>query len=154
MIIKLKLKLKKFFEKFFLINDTPGKVAGGAAVGIFIGIVPGEGVISTLLIASVFRLNRLAATAGVLITNMWMTLAVLPLAAYIGGVLFRVAPGQLMENFRATYDMGIGHFFNFTIFFELVIPLMVGFIIAAGIIALAFFFLLYFLLKYKKLKFK
>jgi uncharacterized protein (DUF2062 family) len=147
-------KIKSLIKRFFLIDDTPHKVAGGAAVGIFMGIVPGEGVISTLVVTTILRFNRLAGTAGVLATNMWATLLVLPPAAFIGGLLFNIGPGKLVDDFKSTYTSGIGNFFNFTIVFQIVVPLMVGFIIAAGIIALIFYFLLYFLLKYKKIKFK
>jgi len=147
-------KLKNFIKRFFLIDDTPHKIAAGAAVGIFMGIVPGEGVISTLVVATIFRFNRLSATAGILATNMWTTLLVLPLAAFIGGLLYGISPGGLAENFKSTYVSGLGNFFNFTIVFQIVLPLIVGFIIAAAIIALLFYFLLYFLLKYKKIRFK
>ncbi len=81
-------RIKIFFKKFFLINDTPHKIAAGAALGIFLGIVPGEGVMTTLVLASLFRFNRAAALIGVLATNMWTTLAVLPLAAGVGSFLF------------------------------------------------------------------
>ena len=147
-------KIKVFIKKFFLIDDTPHKVAAGAALGVFWGIMPGEGVITTLVTSALLRFNRLSATAGVLADNMWKNLLVLPLAAFVGGILFRISSGQLIENFKSTYMMGIGNFFNFTIIFQIVVPLLVGFIITALIIALAFYFLLYFLLKYKKIKFK
>ena len=79
-------------RKFFLINDTPHKVAGGAALGTFLGIVPGEGVLITLLLSSLTRLNRLAALAGVGATNMWTTVLTLPVAAFFGGWIFRIDP--------------------------------------------------------------
>lgn len=147
-------KLKNFIKHFFLIDDSPHKVAAGAALGIFMGIVPGEGVISSLVLATIFRFNRLAAAAGVLASNMWTTLLVLPLAAFIGGIIFHVNPQGLIESSKETLSAGFQNFFSFTILFKLVIPLMVGYIIAAIIISLVFYFLLYFLLKHKKLKFK
>lgn len=147
-------KIKNFFRQFFLINDTPHKIAGGAALGIFLGIVPGEGVLTTLVFASIFKLNRLAATAGVLATNMWMTVVVLPLTASLGGFLFHENTTALMDNFHTTYHLGWKFFLSKAIFFDLVLPLAVGFIIVAGVIALIFYFLIYFSLKYKKLKFK
>lgn len=151
---KLLDRIKNFIKRFFLIDDTPHKVAAGAALGIFMGIVPGEGVISSLVLATIFRFNRLAATAGVLASNMWTTLLVLPLAAYIGGIIFHIDSNELVKSSKTTLSMGFQNFFSFTILFKLVIPLMVGYIIAAVIISLVFYFLLYFLLKYKKLKFK
>ena len=151
---KKTIGFKTFIGKFFLINDSPAKVAGGAALGIFLGIIPGEGVVSTLLLSSLFRLNRLAATAGVLAVNMWAMLLVFPPAAAVGGFLFQTSPERLIQHFKATYDLGWQDFFDSTIFFQLLLPMMVGFIIVASTIALIFFFVLYFLLKYKGVKFK
>ncbi len=151
---KLYRKVRRFFEKFFLIDDTPHKVAAGAALGIFLGIVPGEGVLTTLVLASIFRFNRLSATAGVVATNMWTTAAVLPFAAVIGGFLFGTDPSSLIQNFRSTYHLGLKFFLSKLILLDLVLPLAVGFIVAALAVSLVFYFLLYFSLKYKKIKFK
>lgn len=147
-------KTRRFFEKFFLIDDTPHKVAAGAALGIFLGITPGEGVLTTLVLASLFRFNRLSSTAGVLATNMWTTVVFLPIAATIGGFLFHMSPGNLIQNFDSTYHLGLKFFLSKLILMDLVLPLAVGFIIAALVTSLAFYFLLYFSLKYKKIKFK
>lgn len=147
-------RFRNFIKRFFLIDDTPHKIAAGAALGIFMGIMPGEGFISALILATIFRFNRLATTAGVAITNMWVTFLVLPLAAIVGGFLFGISPNVLNENFQSTYKLGIKYFFTETILFQLVLPLIVGFFIVSVSIALIFYFLLYFLLKYKKIRFK
>lgn len=143
-------KIKDFFGHFFTLDDTPSHIAGGAALGIFLGIVPGEGVATTLILASLLKLNRAAATAGVLATNMWGTLVVLPLATLIGGYFFHMDPSQLSQNFEATYHLGFRYFLSKTIFFDLALPLIIGFVISAGLIALAFYLVIYFLLKYRK----
>ncbi len=147
-------KILAKFKKFFLIDDSPAKIAGGAAVGLFMGIVPGEGVISTLVVTTIFRLNRLAGTIGILFFNMWTTLLVLPLAAFVGSVMFHIQPGALIADFKLNYSIGFRNFFEYSIIFKLLIPLMVGYVISALAISFLFFLLLYFLLKYKRLKFK
>lgn len=147
-------KIKIFIRKFFLINDTPHKIAAGAALGIFLGIIPGEGVLVTLVLASLFRFNRLSATTGVLAFNMWATVIILPFVAGVGAFIFQINPQELIINFNSTYHLGIRYFFSKIIFLELVLPLIVGFLITAGIIALFFYFLIYFLLKYKKVSFR
>jgi uncharacterized protein (DUF2062 family) len=147
-------KILAKFKKFFLIDDSPAKIAGGAAVGLFMGIVPGEGVISTLVVTTILRLNRLAGTIGILFFNMWTTLLFLPLAAFVGSVLFHIQPGALIADFKFNYNTSFKNFFEYSIIFKLLIPLMVGYVISALIISLLFFFLLYFLLKYKKIKFR
>lgn len=143
-------KIQDFFKHFFTLDDTPHHIAGGAALGAFLGIVPGEGVATTLILASLFKLNRAAATVGIITTNMWGTLVVLPLATLIGGYFFHIDPSQLSENFKNTYHLGFRYFLSKTIFFDLALPLIVGFIISAGLIAIAFYLVIYFLLKYKK----
>jgi uncharacterized protein (DUF2062 family) len=147
-------KIKNFFRKFFLIDDSPHKIAAGAALGIFLGIIPGEGVLTTLVLASFFGLNRLSATAGVLATNMWTTVFVLPAAASIGSFLFHDNPEALINNFHSSYHLGWKYFFSKIIFLDLVLPLAIGYLIISLLLALAFYFLIYFLLKYNKVKFK
>lgn len=147
-------KIKKLLEKFFLIDDSPHKVAAGAALGIFMGIVPGEGVISTLVVASLLRFNRLSATAGILAANMWTTIIFLPVAATVGAFMFHTSSQNLIQNFNHTYQLGLKYFFSETIFFDLLLPLMVGFIVTAGIFSLIIYFLLYFSLKFKKIRFR
>jgi uncharacterized protein (DUF2062 family) len=148
------IKTKKYIKQFFLIDDTPHKVAAGFAFGVFWGIMPGEGVGTTLITAYLLRLNRLSATAGVLASNMWSTFIVLPLAAIIGGLVFRVSPEFLINSFHETYHLGWKYFFTETIFLKILTPFFAGFFIVSLTIALFFYFLLYFLLKYKKINFK
>jgi uncharacterized protein (DUF2062 family) len=147
-------KTKKYLRQFFLIDDTPHKVAAGFALGLFWGIMPGEGVGTTLITAYFLRLNRLSATAGVLFSNMWMTVVVLPFAAIVGGFIFRVSPEFLIDIFWETYGLGWRHFFSETIILKILTPFFTGFFVVSISIALFFYFLLYFMLKYKKLRFK
>lgn len=149
----MKERIKQFFRQFFLINDDPHKVAAGAAMGIFLGIVPGEGLIITLVLASIFKLNRLSATAGVLATNMWTTAVVLPLAAGVGGILSGASGRELIADFDRTYHLGWKFFLSKAILLEVALPLVIGFFIVAGIIALAFYLLLYYLLVNHKIRF-
>lgn len=149
----VKQKIKIFFKQFFLINDDPHKIAAGAALGIFLGITPGEGLITTLVLSSIFRLNRLSATAGVLATNMWTTAVVLPLAAGVGGILSGANGRELIADFDRTYHLGWKFFLSKAILLEVALPLVIGFFIVAGIIALAFYFLLYYLLVNHKIRF-
>jgi uncharacterized protein (DUF2062 family) len=143
--------IKKSFEKFFLIDDTPHKVAGGAALGIFMGITPGEGVLITILFAFILRLNRLSALAGVLAVNMWTTFLILPIAAAIGGFIFRINPQILSNNFHESLSLGWQYLFSWDIIRQTALPLIVGYCVLAGAIAaVAYFSLLYFLIKNKK----
>jgi uncharacterized protein (DUF2062 family) len=147
-------KIKKFFLHFFTLKDTPHNIAAGFALGIFLGILPGEGVATTLIVATLLGFNRASATIGVLATNMWGTLAVMPLAATVGGFLFGETPSHLAQQFDQTFHLGWRFFLSKIIFFDLVLPMMVGFIAMASLISLAVYLLLYLLLKYKKIEVK
>ena len=145
-------KIKLFFSSFFTLNDTPHNIAGGLALGIFLGIIPGAGILAALFLATIFKLNKATATVGVLATNTWSIFIISPLAAMVGGFLFNINPSKLFENFQSTYYLGVKYFLNELIFFDLALPLIVGMLIVAGLFSLAIYFQLYFLLKYKKLK--
>jgi uncharacterized protein (DUF2062 family) len=145
-------KIKTFFLHFFTLEDTPHKIAAGFALGTFMGIIPGEGVATTLIFATILRINRASATMGVLATNMWGTVVALPLVAIVGGFLFNVTPDYLAKQFNQTYHLGFRYFLSKVIFFDLALPIIVGFIIVASAISLLFYFILYFLLKYNKIK--
>lgn len=149
----MRKRIRDYIKQFFLIDDTPHKVAGGAALGLFLGITPGEGVLSTLVLASIFRLNRLSALAGVLAVNMWTTVVVLPVAAAIGGLIFRVNPQTLSNDFHESLSMGLSYLFSWNILRETALPLLAGYVVLAGAVAAAAYFgLLYLLIKRKKLR--
>lgn len=149
----MKKRIRDYIRQFFLIDDTPHKVAGGAALGVFMGITPGEGVLSTLFLAWIFGLNRLAALAGVLAVNMWTTVLTLPVAAAIGGLIFRVSPQTLSNDFNESLSLGWQYLFSWNVLRETAIPLLVGFIVLAGAVAAVVYFgLLFLLIKRKKLQ--
>lgn len=145
-------KIKQYIRQFFLINDTPHKIAAGAALGVFFGIAPGEGVITTLIFASLLGFNRLAATAGVLAVNMWTTIFVLPLAAAAGAFIFGKKYSELIIQFHNANGNYLKLFFSKIFFFDITLPLLVGFFAVAGIVALAIYFLLLLLLNFRKTK--
>lgn len=147
-------KIKNFITKFFLIDDTPHKIAAGFALGVFWGIMPGEGVGITLITASLLRFNRLSATSGVLASNMWTTFIILPLAATVGGFFFNVSPEFLIKSFNETFHLGFKYFFTETVIIKILTPFFVGFLVVSVLISVFFYLGIYFLLKYEKLKFK
>lgn len=149
----MKKRIRDYIKQFFLIDDTPHKVAGGAALGVFMGITPGEGVLTTLFFAYIFRLNRLAALAGVLAVNMWTTVLTLPVAAAIGGLIFRINPQTLSNDFHESLNLGWQYLFSWNVLRETAIPLLAGYIVLAGTIAAMIYSgLLYLLIKRKKKK--
>ncbi len=63
--------LKKTFDRFIRIRGTPREIALGFAMGIFISLTPTMGIQiwTALFLAALFKLNKIAAVAGVWITN-------------------------------------------------------------------------------------
>lgn len=145
-------KIKKFFAHFFTLDDSAHNIAGGAALGIFLGMFPGVGLLVALAIVSVLKLNKAAAILCVLTTNTWSIVITLPLSAIIGGFLFGQSPRHLSEEFYATYNLGYNFFFNKAIFFDLAVPLISGFFIVSAVIAFFFYIVMLILLKYFKMK--
>jgi uncharacterized protein (DUF2062 family) len=151
----MKNKITKFISRFFLIDDSPQKVAGGAALGIFLGIFPGEGVLATLFFATIFRLNKLSATAGVLATNMWATVILLPPSVAVGSFLFRKNYAELMNQFNQIHQANTikeTFFLSLSIFSASAFPILVGYLITAGAVSIGFYFLLFFVLKRKHIE--
>jgi uncharacterized protein (DUF2062 family) len=147
----LLLKIKNFFRKFFLINDTPQKIATGFALGVFLGIIPGEGVTATIILSSLFGLNRLAATSGALATNMWSTVVILPFAAKIGTLISGENYQSLVEQFHTSHHLGYKFFLSKYVFFEIALPLATGFILIALAFALFSYIAVWFLIKNRRM---
>ncbi len=72
------------YLKLVRINDSPHRIAAGFGIGVFLGVLPGLGVLTSILVAALFRVNRAAALAGSLVTNGWITLFTLMLALKTG----------------------------------------------------------------------
>lgn len=139
--------MRNFFKQFFLINDTPHKIAAGAALGVFLGIAPGAGVAASVVLASIFRINRLAAIAGAIATNTWTLIFALPLAAAVGGFMVGGNKASLIGQYNQIHDLGFDFLFSKAAFFDIVLPLTVGFVVVSGAIALACYMLTFSLLK-------
>ncbi len=96
------------YLKLVRLDDTPEKIAFGAAVGVFIGVFPtfGVGTILAFALAVVFRFNRAAAILGTLIMNpfttpFFWTLSSALGAYLVGGNWHKVL--KTVENFSANF---------------------------------------------------
>jgi len=151
----MRQKTRELLKKFFTIQDTPQNIAAGAAVGVFFGIIPGEGVLTTLVFVFLFRLNRASGLIGVAMTNMWMTALALPPATWIGSILSGETATSLTQKFNEQYHIGWKFFFSKAILFDIVLPVVSGFLIVAFAIALiVYFFVLSAINRHRKIKSK
>ncbi|MBU2028709.1 DUF2062 domain-containing protein [Patescibacteria group bacterium] len=144
-------KIKTSSRKFFLINDTPQKIAVGFALGVFLGTIPGGGLLASLIVSSLLGLNRLAAISGALATNLWLTMVILPLAAKIGTLIFGEDYQSLIAQFQANYHLGYKFFLSSFVLFEIALPLAVGFVIIALLISFLAYIAVWFLMENRKM---
>ena len=78
---------KLVYLKLFRINDSPLKIALGFGLGVFVGVMPGIGPVIALLLAFLFRVNRVSAFLGSVLFNTWVGLIALLLAVKIGSAV-------------------------------------------------------------------
>jgi uncharacterized protein len=137
MIKNLFSKAARFlYEKIFLINDTPHKIALGFGLGIFSGILPGTGPLAALFLAFLFKANRATALFGSIISNTWISLITLLLAIKAGALIFGIQWQTLYE----TWKIILGEF-KFKLLLEasivkIILPVAAGYILIAFIFGL------------------
>ncbi|MFH0918126.1 MAG: DUF2062 domain-containing protein [Candidatus Omnitrophota bacterium] len=121
--------VKLIFSKLFKINDSAQKIALGAGLGVFMGLLPGTGPAAALFLAFIFRANRAAALLGSLLTNTWLSLVTFILAIKVGSVILKLdwqaVHQQTQELFK---NFGWAKLFKFS-FLELLLPVVVGYLI-------------------------
>lgn len=85
------------------INDTPEKIAKGAALGVFLGIYPtfGLGIILAWIGSYVMGWNKAASVVGSLIMNPLTTPFFWTLSAVVGGFIFNQDSRLLYNEIKA-----------------------------------------------------
>ena len=138
---QLKHFFQSIYEKLVKIDDSPQKIALGFGLGVFLGILPGAGPVAALALASLFRINRIAALSGSLLTNTWLSVVTFVLAVKIGSAVTG-------ENWVAVYDKCKLILQNFHLkdlqhgaVFDILKPLVIGYI-TVGFLAGIFSYLL------------
>jgi uncharacterized protein (DUF2062 family) len=99
---RLRRVLRHEYLRLVRIDDTPEKLAGGVALGVFLGIFPtiGFGIILAIALASWFHVNKAAAVFGSLIMNPLTTPFFWTLSYTVGALVFHVDGGKIMEEAR------------------------------------------------------
>ncbi|GAB4374109.1 MAG: DUF2062 domain-containing protein [Deltaproteobacteria bacterium] len=97
---------KRTFRYIYLrlirVGGDPVHVALGFSLGVFLGVFPtfGLGIPLAILLASLFRWNRVAATLGSLVMNPLTTPFFWSLSGSVGAALFRADVRKVLENAR------------------------------------------------------
>jgi len=129
--------LRLIYLKFFRINDTPQKIAGGLGLGVFMGILPGTGPIAALVLSLAFRVNRAAALLGSLITNTWLSIVTFLLAVKIGGQIMNLDWRKLQEQWLYLFkDFHWASLFQSSVI-NIILPVIIGYFIIAFCLGIA-----------------
>lgn len=121
-------KIKKLIHSLFALKDTPKKIALSFAIGVFISITPTFGfhTILALIIAFVFKLNKVSLLIGTLLNNPWTTVFVYAIAYKIGAILLN-AKLNIVNNFTVDYLLHKGfHIYLITWFGSLILALPIS----------------------------
>lgn len=139
--------LKLIYIKLFRINDTPQKIAQGFGLGVFLGIVPGTGPIAALFLAFVFRVNRIGALLGSILTNTWLSFLIFPLSIKAGSIIMDL-------NWQVVYNNWVRFLKEFRFIdllklsaLRIIVPVAIGYFIIAFCVGLLTYLLMLIMLK-------
>jgi len=143
------MRLKSFRKQlkvFFSLNDTPERIAKGAALGVFISITPTFGIHTILAIgmATFLRTNKAATVLGSFFNNHLSAIPIY-LLCYKVGIFITGGDANL-----AIKPPSFFHYIHLGL--NVLIPLWIGSIIVGMAISLPMFFILKYLLKKYKTK--
>ncbi|MBL7174575.1 MAG: DUF2062 domain-containing protein [Desulfobacteraceae bacterium] len=96
--------LRKTYERFIKIRGEPRDIAMGFALGLFLGFSPmfGFQVWVAILLAALFKWNKIAAALGTVISNPITTPFIYVATYYVGSKLFdtaQILPARLAWDF-------------------------------------------------------
>ena len=134
-IDRIKRWVRFLYLKLFRINDTPLKIALGFGLGAFVGVMPGVGPVVAIMLAFLFRVNRVSALLGSILFNTWVGLVALLLAVKVGAFV-------MGRNYQEIYAAATGIFKDFKweklwdlSVHDVLLPIGVGFLIISACVA-------------------
>jgi len=94
---------KRIYRRLVHLNDSPGRIAGGFAIGVFVGVAPtfGIGLLVAGFLAALFRCNVAAAVVGSAAGAPPFIFAIWILSAWIGALVFGLDYGVLYADFKS-----------------------------------------------------
>lgn len=99
-------RCRRIFRYIYLrlirVGGDPVHIALGFSLGVFLGVFPtfGIGIPLSLLLASVFRWNRVSAVLGSLVMNPITTPLFWTLSGMLGAAIFRIDASTVMTSVR------------------------------------------------------
>jgi len=148
-------RLKNHLERLLHTHDTEERTSVAFAMGVFFGFSPFLGLhtLLALIVAFVFRLNRVAAVVGVYINTPWTMVPVAIASTSLGYRVLRHA-GYPYERFDWT-ELGSFHFWanlpaEIRIHYHTLYPFFLGSMICSTILSLLSYLLcLWFIRTYR-----
>ncbi len=121
------------------ISDHPQKIAMGLGLGAFLGVLPGVGPLTALALAAFFKVNKVSALLGVLITNTWINFATVVLSIKLGSAIMHQDWHQLHQEWL----LFIKHFHWADLFktaiLRMVLPVVAGYLIIGFVFGLCIY---------------
>lgn len=143
-VLLKKFHLMRWFKKIITrlkhIRSSPHLIAKSFAIGVFIGILPGTGLVVALLVAILFRLNKTSIALGALTNNPWTTAFIYAGSYKIGQWILRTKTQIAWQEFLTW------HGFTFKDLGLAMTPFLIGGIILAFLCACAGYGIVYFML--------
>jgi len=96
--------LKRIYYRFLRIRGAPRQISLGLALGIFIGMTPflGFHTVLAVMLAAVFKWSKIAAGAGVFITNPFTAPLIYPVTYKLGAMVTGFSdPSQWRKLFES-----------------------------------------------------
>lgn len=142
--------IRLIYLKLFRINDTPDRIAIGLGLGVFFGVMPGMGPLIALTFAVIFKVNRAAAFLGGLLTNTWISVPILLVAAKVGSAL----TGARYEYIHDQWGLLLKNF-SFSALFKvsvdkILLPVLTGYVIISLATAVSTYAIALTVLRYRK----
>ncbi|MEK7474476.1 MAG: DUF2062 domain-containing protein [Candidatus Coatesbacteria bacterium] len=93
----------RLYDSLVLLNDSPGRIAGGFAIGVFVGVAPtfGVGLLLAGFLSALFRCNVAAAVVGSVAGAPPLIFLVWFASAWLGAQVFGLDPAALYAQFKA-----------------------------------------------------
>lgn len=81
--------LKERLKSLLIVRDSPHRIALAFAMGVMVGISPLLGIhtVLGLVMASIFRLNRVVTLTGVYVTNPWTIVPIYAFSTWVGAIM-------------------------------------------------------------------
>ena len=116
-------------SQLFVARFKELRIALGFGLGVFIGVMPGVGSTTSLLLAFIFRVNRASALIGTLIFNTWASIVLFITAIKLGTLV----SGHNYSNVIVIWN-GIVKDFKWeklfeASFYDILMPVGIGYLI-------------------------